>query len=93
MFFNLLVECDNLAVFFSRKGLLTDKDLFFDIFFFNELMNGVKFFQETIYHVVDLRIEVHMPCFSSSEDQGSWVDFLFEMSFILFELSWVFAQT
>ena len=93
MSFNLLVKCDYLSVFFSRKGFLSNKNLFFDIFLFDKLMNGVEFFQETIYHVVYLRNEVHMSSFSSSKGQGSWLDFLFEVSFILFELGWVFTET
>jgi hypothetical protein len=34
-----------------------------------------------------------MPSFSSFESQGPRLDFLFEVSFILFELGWVFTKT
>jgi hypothetical protein len=67
MSFNLLVKCDDLSVFFSRKCFFSNKNLLFYIFLFDKLMNGVEFFQEIIYHVVYLRIEVHMSSFSSSE--------------------------
>jgi hypothetical protein len=86
MSLNLLVKCNDLSVFLCRNGFLSNKNLFFDIFLFDKLMNGLEFLKETINDVVDLRIEVHMPSFSSFESQGPRLDFLFEASFILFEL-------